>query len=162
MDKWTDRFKNTLFVRAYTFTKIPLIWWLRPQILELGKQKTEIKIALNRRTKNHLNSMYFGSLAVGAELVIAMKAVVAIYQSKAKVDFVFKDFHADFLKRPDGDVHFICVEGEAVEALIAKALTSGVRENQQFSGYAVVPSINPEEKVMSFNLTLSVKKRSKK
>ena len=93
MDKWTDRFKNTLFVRAYTFTKIPLIWWLRPQILELGKQKTEIKIALNRRTKNHLNSMYFGSLAVGAELVIAMKAVVAIYQSKAKVDFVFKDFH---------------------------------------------------------------------
>lgn len=162
MDKWSSRFKHTFFVRAFTFAKIPLIWWLRPEILEIGKDKTELKISLSRRTRNHLNSMYFGALAVGAELVIALKAVFAIYESKQKVDFVFKDFHADFLKRPEGDVHFICMQGQEVESLISKAINSGERENQKFSGYAVCPSQSNEEKVMTFSLTLSVKVRRKK
>jgi hypothetical protein len=162
MDSLKTRLKNTAFVRLYALTKIPLIALLLPEILEMGKSRTEIKIALRALNKNHLGTMYFGALAMGAELVVAAKAVQAIYDSKQKVDFVFKDFSAQFLKRADGHVHFICEQGEAVDALIAKAIESGQREEQTFSGFAVVPSKSLEEKIMTSTVTLSVKKRQAK
>lgn len=162
MDNYKDRFKFTLFVRLYTFWNIPLIWWIRPSILEMGPARTVVKIALNRRTRNHLKSMYFGALVIGSELVVASKAVQAITESKEKVDFVFKDFKAQFLKRAEGDVHFICESGLEVNALVQKTIASGERETQTFTGYAIVPKKDPNEKVVTFEVTLSVKKKQKR
>lgn len=159
MDGFSERFKNTLMVRLFAFWKIPLLWWVRPHLLEIGQKKVEMMIPLSRRSKNHLGAMYFGALAMGAEACVAIKAIRAIQQSKKKVDFIFKDFHADFLKRAEGDVHFICEQGLEVEALVEKCLLSGQRETQKFESYAIVPSKNPTEKVASFSISLSVKKR---
>lgn len=127
--------------------------------MEMRQDRTVIRIRLSRRTKNHLNSMYFGALAVGAELVVAAKAVHAIEVSKMKVDFVFKDFKVEFFKRAEGDVFFICDQGLAVEALVAQTLASGERVTRTFQGYGVVPSKNAEEKILQFDVTLSVKRR---
>ncbi len=138
MDTFKERFKNTAFIRFYTFMKIPLIWWIRPSLIEVSKERTILEIKLQRRTKNHLGAMYFGALAIGAEVTIAVKALKAIYDSKEKVDFVFKDFKADFLKRAEGDVHFICDQGTQVEALVKKCIESGQRESQTFESYAMV------------------------
>jgi hypothetical protein len=106
--------------------------------------------------------MYFGALAIGSELVVAAKAVQAITSSRKKVDYVFKDFSIQFLKRAEGHVHFICEQGDEVEAIVKKAIESGERETQTFQGYAVVPSKDPNEKVITFTVTLSVKYRGKK
>ena len=162
MDSFKERFKNTAFIRAFTFWNIPLIWWIRPTALELGKNRAVIEIKLGRRTRNHLKSMYFGAIVIGSELVVAAKAVQAIVASKQKVDFVFKDFSIQCLKRADGDVHFICEQGAEVEALISKCLASQVRENRTYEGYAIVPSKSLTEKVATFTVTLSVKKKQKK
>lgn len=154
-----DRFKQTLFLRLYTFSNIPLIWWVQPSVVDVTANQTILKIPLTRRTRNHLKVMYFGALAIGAEVVVALKAVDAITKCGHKVDYIFKDFQANFNKRAEGDVHFICAEGEAVEALVAKCLQTGERESQTFHSYAIVPSKNPGEKVAEFSVTLSVKKR---
>lgn len=128
----------------------------------MSTDRTILKIPLTRRTKNHLNSMYFGALAIGAEVAIAAIAVKTIADSKKPVDFVFKDFQGSFQKRADGDVHFICDQGKAVKALIEKAIASGEREEGIFNSYAVVPKTDAEAKVAEFTLTLSCKLRQKK
>jgi hypothetical protein len=47
--------------------------------------------------------------------------------------------------------------------LVQKAIVSGERETQTFSGIAVVPSSqDPQAPVLSFQVTLSVKKRRPK
>jgi len=162
MDSFKTRLRNTTFLRLFTFWNIPLIWWIRPTVLEMGPQRTVIEVELNRRTRNHLKSMYFGAIAIGSELVVAAKAVQAIHESKQKVDFVFKDFKIDFLKRAEGNVHFICDAGEGVAGLVQKTIASGERETQTFQGYAVVPSKDPQEKIVTFDVTLSVKARRQK
>lgn len=159
MDTIQNRFRNTAFLRLFTFWNIPLIWWIRPSVLEMGPSRTVIEIKLGRRTRNHLRSMYFGAIAIGSELVVATKAVHAIHQSKKKVDFVFKDFKIDFLKRAEGDVHFICDSGIDVTKLVEKTIATGERESQTFTGYAIVPSKDPNEKIVTFEVTLSVKLR---
>jgi hypothetical protein len=158
---WMEKIKNTLFLRTYSFLKIPLIWSLRPSVIDLDLNKTIVEVKLRRFTKNHLGSMYFGALAMGAELVVALRAVHTIYLSKRKVDFVFKDFNIEFHKRAEGNVHFVCEQGQDVKALVDRAIESKNRETQTFSGYALVPEKSIEEKIASFRVTLSVKLKEK-
>lgn len=155
-------FKITAFVHLYGLLKIPLVLFVSPRVVEYNQNRMVLKIPLNYRTKNHLNSMYFGALGIGAELSIAAAAVVAITESKQKIDFVFKDYSAQYLKRADGHVHFICDEVDAVHALIEESKTTPERIERKLKGYAVVPKISATEPVMTYELTLSVRNRSKK
>lgn len=155
-------FKTTAFIHLYGLLKIPLVWFISPRVVEATEQKFILKVPLKRRNKNHLNSMYFGALGIGAELSIAAAAVMAIVESKQKIDFVFKDYKAEYLKRADGDVHFVFEDVAAVKSLIAEAKTNPNRIERKFKGYAVVPSKSESESVMNYELTLSVKNRSLK
>ena len=153
--------KLTTFINLYGLFKIPLVLFVNPRVVESSEDKFVLKIPLAYRTKNHLGSMYFGALGIGAELSIAAAAVVAIAESKQKIDFIFKDFKAEYLKRGSGDVHFICEEVAAVKSLIAEATTSANRLERKLTGYAVVPgSETPTEVIMKYELTLSVRNRS--
>ena len=151
-----------MFVHLYGLMKIPLVLFVSPRVVEAGDKRFVLKIPLGYRTKNHLNSMYFGALGIGAELSIAAAAVAAISESKLKIDFVFKDFTAQYLKRAAGDVHFICDEVELVKSLIEEAKTNPDRIERKMKGYAVVPSVSETEPVMTYELTLSVRNRSLK
>ena len=146
----------------YAWTKISLIGFCSPRVLEADGEKTVLKVPLNWRTKNHLGAMYFGALAIGAELCIAMLAVKKIQESGQRIDFLFKDFKADFLKRAEGDVHFICEQAQTVIEQIESAQQSEERINRTMTAYAIVPSVSLTEKVATFELTLSVKRRVKK
>lgn len=158
----TKNLKFTLFVHLYGLMKIPLVLFVSPRVVEAGEKRFVLKIPLNYRTKNHLNSMYFGALGIGAELSIAAAAVMAISESKQKIDFVFKDFSGNYLKRAEGDVHFICDEVDVVKAMIEEAKTNPGRIERKMKGYAVVPKKDPSEPVMTYELTLSVRNRSLK
>lgn len=156
----SENTKLNLLIKSFSMMKIPLLVFANPSVLELSDEKCVVKIGLGYRTQNHLNVMYFGALAVGAELSIAAKAVQEISRSHKKIDFIFKDFHAQFLKRADGDVHFITEQAGLAKQLIAEAETSSERLERTIEGYAIVPSKGPD-KVMEYKLTLSVKQRSK-
>jgi hypothetical protein len=156
-----ESFKNNLFLHLYAWTKIPLIGFCSPVVLESTAQRSVVKIPLGFRTKNHLNAMYFGALAIGSELCIAMLAVKKIEESGARIDFLFKDYKAEFLRRAEGDVHFICDEAQVVVDQIEEAKNSTERINRTMTAYAIVPSISETEKVATFELTLSVKNRQK-
>lgn len=154
--------KYTLFVHIYGLLKIPLVLFVSPRVVEVSPEKFVIKIPLKRRNKNHLNSMYFGALAIGAELSVAAAAVFSITESKQKIDFVFKDFKAEFLKRADGPVYFICEEVATVNLLIEESKKTPDRVERKMKGYAIVPSKSQTEPVMTYELTLSVKNRSRR
>ena len=161
-----DLFKINMFLRLYAWIKIPLIGFCSPKLMELTDSRLVLKLPLGYRTRNHLKSMYFGALAIGAEMSIVLIAVLKIKDHTDaggdRIDFVFKDFKIDFLKRPDGHVHFISDYVKAAVAQISEAKDSLDRINKTMTGYAVVPSIDPNERVAEYTLTLSVKRRPSK
>ncbi|MGZ3789745.1 MAG: PaaI family thioesterase [Bacteriovorax sp.] len=154
--KLPKKVKDTMFVRLFGFTKVPLIFYVSPTVIRLDDQECIVKIPLNRRTKNHLNSMYFGVLATGADLAGGLVAMKEITDSKKKVALSFKDFHAEFLKRAEGDVHFICKQIPEIKKFVAEVISSGERMNYPVNIEAIVPSIGTEP-VAKFTLTLSLK-----
>jgi acyl-coenzyme A thioesterase PaaI-like protein len=151
--------KTTRLIQLFGITKVPMIWYCRPKVIEHTNEKIEIKIPLKRKTKNHLGSMYFGVLAVGADITGGFLAMEPIQESGRKINLIFKDFKADFLKRPEGDVHFTCNDGLAVKELVDRVSKSSDRHNFKLSIEATVPSISSEV-VAKFELTLSLKDKT--
>ena len=130
---------ETLKLWLFCFFNIPLIFWLRPRILLTSDTSAVVMIELNRRTRNHVNSMYFGAICTGVDLVPGVLAMRLIKQSKEKISFVFKDFYADFLQRCEGNVYFTCDEGELIAAAINKAIATNERQNVTLNVTATVP-----------------------
>jgi acyl-coenzyme A thioesterase PaaI-like protein len=147
-------------ILLFGLTQVPLIFYCRPKVVSISVSKLEIKIKLNRRTKNHLNSMYFGVLAVGADVTGGFLAMRYIQASTSKIALIFKDFKAEFLKRAEGDVHFVCEDGIAIQNLVRAAEETGERQSLPVQIIATVPKIS-DEPVAKFILTLSIKKKSK-
>ncbi len=152
--------KDTAYLRAYTFLRIPVIAFLRPVVVEMSDRRCEIRIPLNRRTRNHLNTMYFGVLCAGADCAGGLIAFRQIQKRGNKVAFLFKDFHADFLKRAEGDVVFTCEQGEQLIDLVQRAEASDERVEATVHVTATVPSKLGDEPVAKFQLTISLKSRS--
>lgn len=152
--------KETAYLRAFGFWKIPMIFLCSPSVLEMSDERVVVKIPLNRRTRNHLKSMYFGVLAVGADVSGGLLAMRRIQQTGEKISLVFKDFKAEFLKRAEGDVHFTCEQGREIAELVEKARASGERVELPLNLTATVPAKLGTEPVARFVLTLSLKKKS--
>ena len=151
--------RATISTRWIGLTKIPLLYFARPSVVELTDEKIVVKIPLRRRTKNHLGSMYFGALAVGADVSAGLIAWRRIDESGVPINLVFKDIFGEFLRRPEADVHFTCTEGGEIDKLVQNAATSGEREEMPIHVTATVPSLTGDEPVARFTLTLSIKKK---
>lgn len=137
--------------------KIRMIGFVRARLVEYSGDRTVIKIPLNRRTNNHLGSMYVGALATGADVTGAWIAFEYLARSKKKVSIVFKDFSAEFFKRADGDVYFTCLDGPQVLQAFNNTLADGERKNIELEVIATVPSKYQGAPVAKFKMTLSMR-----
>ena len=94
-DKLFKKIKWQLFLLGRF--KIPMLGYTAPKLIELNNNKAKVKIKLKRRTKNHLNSMYFGALAVGADVAGGIHAFYFANMHNKKVSFAFKGMSCEFI-----------------------------------------------------------------
>ena len=153
-----ERWKQTLGLRLTGWLKIPLLGSVRPSVVAWEEDRCVIRVPLRRWTRNHMNSMYFGALAIGADCAAGIMAVELIRQRKAKVSLIFKSFHAEFLKRPESDVYFICEAGASIRALVDRVLVSDQRLAEMIPLTAAVRTPEGYEPVARFLLELSLKR----
>ena len=146
------RIKWNLFLLG--LFKIPLIFYVSPKIIAISPDSCIVKIKLRRRTKNHLNSMYFGAMAVGADVAVGLHAFYLSELKKAKISLAFKSFNAEFLKRAESDVNFICEEGNKIIKMIEESKIEGKRVNEMIDVQAINSS---NEIVAKFKMELSLK-----
>jgi acyl-coenzyme A thioesterase PaaI-like protein len=159
VDRWVPpQIKATAILQGFGLWKIPLLFACQPRVLLLNDEQIEVEIPLNRFTRNHLRSMYFGALAIGADSVVGLLAVHHIRQQKGKVNLVFKDFRADFLKRAEGSVVFRCTEGKRIQDFVREVIESGERKNLSVPAVAVLKK-DPTIEIAQFTLTLSLKRK---
>ncbi len=145
------------FLWSFGHFKVPLIGHLKPKLIKLDDKNIVVKLPLGKRSKNHLNSMYFGALAVGADLAGGLHSFYHSKQLKIKSSVVFKSFQAQFLKRPESDVFFVCEMGDEVKAMLCESRKTGQRINKPISIKAYVNYLDNREEVADFTLELSIK-----
>ena len=150
----------TVLLRYFGFFKIPLLFFVKPSVIEISNSRVVVSIPLRRKTRNHLNSMYFGALAIGADCSAGLIAMKLIRRSAQDISLIFKSMDAEFFKRAEGDVHFTCDQGHEISKLVAAAIESTERVESPVNVTARVPDKFGEEPVARFTLVLSLKKKS--
>jgi len=151
--------KQTLGVRLWALKNVFLIWVASPTILEVNERRCVVRVPLTWKTKNHLGSMYFGALCIGADVAGGLIAFHLMQQQKVKLSFVFKDVKASFLKRPESDVYFTCNDGASIQETVQRAIETGERQESTVNVVATCPKKLGDEPVATFELTLSLKKK---
>jgi len=158
-----EHFKQTFGLRLLGFLKIPLLGSVRPSVVVLEADRCVVRVPLRRWTRNHLGSMYFGALAIGADCAGGLMAVELIRRRKARISLVFKSFKAEFLQRPESDVYFTCEDGARIGALVDRVLASEDRHAELIHVEAAV--LGPDGAflpVARFELELSLKQAAGK
>lgn len=148
------------FLWYFGHFKVPLIGHLRPKLIMLTDQNIVIKLPLRRRSRNHLHSMYFGALAVGADLAGGLHGFYHAKKAGVRISLAFKSFTAQFLKRPESDVFFVFSQGDEVKMMIDESKKTGKRINRILPIEAWTNYNSPTrlaEKVAEFQLELSIK-----
>ena len=147
----------TLKLRGFGLAKIFLLFLVSPKVKSLDDSQCQIEIPLNRITRNHVGSMYFGTLCMGADCAGGLLAVYHIKKRKQKIGFIFKALDAKFLKRPERNVVFTCKDGAQVAALVEEVMRTRSRSHIPLQITATVPTPMGTETVAEFTLTLSLK-----
>ena len=134
--------------------KIPMIGYTGLKLISINDSTTEVKIKLKRRTKNHLNSMYFGALAIGADVAGGLHAFYFANKYGKTVSFAFKGMECEFLKRAESDCIFVSNDGEKVENAIKESIATGERINETTH----IDVYNSQQEIVAtFSLIVSVK-----
>ena len=154
-----ERFKYNFYLWYFGLTQVRLIHYCRPKIVDVNKDGVTLFMPLDRRTRNHVRSMYIGAMVVGVDMVTGFTAFLKIRESKRNVILIFKDLKANFLKRAEGDIHYICSEGKAISAAVEEAIRTGERVNLPVPVIATVPDKFGGEPVAEFIITLSMKEK---
>ena len=152
MDVSIKKMRWLLFLLG--FVKIPMIRFTNPKLLAIDDNSVRVKIKLRRRTKNHLNSMYFGALSVGADIAGGIQVFYFSKKMDRKVSFAFKGMNAQFLKRAESHIVFESNEGQKIQKAMEKSLKEGSRINDSI----LVEAKNDQgEVVATFEMIVSVR-----
>ncbi len=152
MDVSIKKMRWLLFLLG--FMKIPMIRYTRPKLLAIDDNTVRVKIKLRRRTKNHLSSMYFGALSVGADIAGGIQVFYFSKKMDRKVSFAFKGMNAQFLKRAESDIVFESNEGQKIQKAMEKSLIEGSRINDSIM---VEAKNDAGEIVATFEMIVSVR-----
>lgn len=152
--------KLTWMIRLLSLLKVPLLGLCFPKVIALDATKAIVKIRRWWLTSNHVGSMYFGALAMGAELCVATQLLMRMGADKVPVTFIFKDAQFQFLSRAEGHVYFQTDEVSQVDALIAECLRVKTRCDKTINGYAYTDN-EPTKKILTYQITLSIKPTQK-
>lgn len=154
----SDLKRANRLLRLIGLFKIRMIGYARPIIIELTDSRVVIRLKLNRRNKNHYNTMYLGALAIGADLASGFLAFYLAHVNKIKTSLLFKSYKSEFLRRPDGDVYFVAATDDRIQQMIRAAVSKSERVTETIPVEAYVNYTTEPILVAKFELELSIKK----
>lgn len=155
-------FKANLGLRLFAWRYIPLIGFCSPKIVRMTSTSLEVTMPHSWRTKNHLGSVYFGALAIGADLAGAFLVFSKAKARGINANFAFKDVQGQFLKRPEATVHFTSDDGAVIDQMLDESLASGERINKPVTVTVTCPTLHGTDVMATFTLTLSIKAKAKR
>ena len=137
--------KANWFLKLFAWRYIPLIGFCSPKIIQMNEKTVEITMPHTWRTKNHLGSIYFGALAIGADLAGAF-----LVFSKAKARFVIGD-HPRLQALKELNI------GKAIATVFLPSIGGVLDDHIEswFLDFEQLPKVAPEGFESVINLTLS-------
>jgi len=112
-------------MRIYFLRKLPTLYWWGVRVEEASLDQFAVTIPFRWRTQNPFRSIYFAALAGTAEFSTGLPTLMAIAESGKSVSMLVTAMEAEFVKKADRRVTFVCEEVEAIREAVGRAVASG-------------------------------------
>jgi hypothetical protein len=111
-------------MRYFLFRRLPAAWFLGLRVESCDGAQAVVRLDYGWRSRNPFRSIYFAAQCAAGELSTGLLAMAAL-QEAPPVSMLVTRVEAEFLKKADKTLRFTCAEGPAVQAAIARAVSSG-------------------------------------
>ena len=104
-----ERFNYNLYLWLFGLTKVRMINFISPRIIDIDDTKAVINVPLNIKTRNHVKSMYIGSMVVGVDLVVGFSAYLQTKKKNRKIVVSLKISKLTLLKERKATPFFLVI-----------------------------------------------------
>ena len=152
---------DSLLINVWCFINIKLISFVGVRILNADENSVVVRLKLNRRTKNHLNSMYMGAQVIGAEIGPVFYAIKYCELNSLPVNSEYKDVSADFKRKTKGKyVYFKCEDTRKIKETLDVCASSTERAYEKIKVGAYDDKKMTEKSLVSeFEFTATFRQR---
>ena len=142
----------------FKITKLPLTFLSGIKAEELSPNKATTSVKYKYLNTNPFKSVYFGVLAMTAELSTGILAIFSIAKYQESISLLVVESNGKFHKKATGKIKFTCNDG----ALFEKKLKSCLEEKIPVTVKASTKGFNEQnELVCEYTFTWSFKLREK-
>ncbi len=117
--------RNTGKFNSFLFFRLPSAWWCGVRLKELTEHHAIASVRHRWINQNPFNSMFWAVQGMAAELATGALVMQEIRRSGRPVSMLVLNNRANFQKKARGRITFLCEDGPALKAALAKALESG-------------------------------------
>jgi len=103
---------NPFLFAWFLLIKLPMGLLAGLKLVEATPKHAIVMVKYQYVTKNPFHSIYFGCLAMAAELASGALGLVYSMNLKPEVSMLVVRIEAEFMKKGRGRIHFICEDGE--------------------------------------------------
>lgn len=108
---------------AYFFQNLPMAVFSGTRLEILTEEKSVATVPFYWQNKNPFKSMYFAVQSMAAELSTASLAMLAMKKHNAKFAFIITKNEAEYFKKAQTKISFICTDYRAFEDALAQSVT---------------------------------------
>ena len=144
-------------LNAYTMFKLPSAYFCGVRTKHIDNKKCIVGVTLKWVNQNPFKSMFWAVQGMAAEFSTGALMINKIQVSGKRISMLVTSNKAIFTKKATGRIKFTCNDGEAIDAVLKKAIETG--EGQTLWMQSV--GVNEEGIVVStFNFEWSIKVKS--
>ena len=115
---------SPLKLRLFMMQKLPMAWLAGLRLTQLTPETATVTVRYKYLTQNPFRSIYFGCLAMAAELASGIQAMMHV-QAGRPVSMLVVGLQGDFTKKAVGLISFTCPDGPRIAQAIAESRATG-------------------------------------
>lgn len=123
--KFRDDFLSPLKQRLYYLKSLPMGLISGIKLIELDQKKSVVVVPNRWLNKNPFKSMYFAVQSMAAELSTAAPVMLALKGCDASIALIIVELRAEFIKKAQSKISFVCVDYEDISNAIAGLQQAG-------------------------------------
>ena len=111
--------------RLFLLANLPSAFFSGLRVQSISDTTAVVTVPYKWFSKNPFKSTYFACLAMAAELSTGLLVMMNTYKHSPAVSMLVTHLEAHYYKKATGIARFSCVEGAAIQAMVAQAIQTG-------------------------------------
>lgn len=116
---------NPARFRFFMLQRLPSALFAGLRIKAFDEKHAVVTVRYKWFNQNPFRSMYFAIQSMAAEMSTGLLASAQVHERSPRISMLVTGLEANFFKKAIDTISFICHDGDAIDAIVEEAITTG-------------------------------------